>query len=128
MSERLINIFVRLFQERGIKEKSPLALLKSFHDSFFWGLDEMHFWGANVGGKLWSIMTDDGKKYQGTSNILFLRSKYRELIAVKMMLAQQNKHSCSSNGAFLGIYNSTKKKDKNTLYVPEININYFLYI
>ncbi|KAG2230925.1 hypothetical protein INT48_003325 [Thamnidium elegans] len=46
--------------------------------------NEMHFWGPNVGGKIWSIITDDGKKYQGPT--------------------QQNKHSFSSNGSFLDVY------------------------
>ena len=62
----------------------------------------MHFWGANVGGKIWAIITDDGQKYQDASNPLFLRVKYRELISAKMQQAQQNKHSCSISGAFLG--------------------------
>jgi hypothetical protein len=69
----------------------------------------MHFWGANLGGKVWSIITDDGQKYQDKSNPLFLCVKYREIIAEKMLLAQQNKHNYSTNGAFIGIQNATKK-------------------
>ncbi|KAI8088346.1 hypothetical protein BDF21DRAFT_396514 [Thamnidium elegans] len=82
--------------------------------------NEMHFWGPNVGGKIWSIITDDGKKYQGPSNVLFLRFKYRELIAEKMMLAQQNKHSFSSNGSFL-VCKITQKYSISESNLVELN-------
>lgn len=83
-------------------KRTPFALLKSFHGPFFWGLDEMHLFGANAGSKVWSIITDDGQKYQDASNPLFLRPKYREFVAEKMKIAQKNKHPLSTHGNFAG--------------------------
>lgn len=62
----------------------------------------MHLWGANAASKVWSIITDDRQVFQDTSNSLFLRKHYRQLIGNAMVMTQANKHPKSTAGKFGG--------------------------
>ncbi|KAI9310769.1 hypothetical protein BX666DRAFT_1152675 [Dichotomocladium elegans] len=43
---------------QGITSPAPLSMLESFSGAFFWGLDEMHLLGSNVGPHLWTMLTN----------------------------------------------------------------------
>lgn len=76
--------------------------MRRFHGAYFWGLDETHFWGANLGPKIWSVIRDNNQKLLDINNPLFLRTKYSELISQTMQDYQRNVHPCSIDGAFQG--------------------------
>ncbi|KAG2211979.1 hypothetical protein INT45_014171 [Circinella minor] len=42
----------------GLNQSTPFAKLKSFHAPFFFGLDEMHLFGCNIGPSLWAMVTN----------------------------------------------------------------------
>lgn len=62
-------------QTIGLKGVSHFVLLKRFHGAYYWGLDEMYLWGANLGPKLWSIIKDNNQKLLNVENPLFFKSK-----------------------------------------------------
>ncbi|KAG2190279.1 hypothetical protein INT46_003990 [Mucor plumbeus] len=73
--------------DAGIKCRSPLTLLDSFHGFTFYGFEEMHIWGANTGKHLWLMIDDNSQKF-GINNPLFLRTKYKLLLGQYMELAK----------------------------------------
>lgn len=75
-------------EDAPIKKVSPLTLLDGFHGAEFWGLDEMHLWGQNIGRQLWALATDDSQKY-GIQNPFFLRKRYRELVSSISLRAKE---------------------------------------
>ncbi|KAI7846613.1 hypothetical protein BDC45DRAFT_542720 [Circinella umbellata] len=43
----------------GIRGPTPFAFLKTFHSPYFWGKDEMHLFGGNLGPHLWKMTNPD---------------------------------------------------------------------
>jgi hypothetical protein len=78
-------------------------LLESFHGFSFYGLDEMHLWGSNIGKQLWKMITDNSQKY-GYKNPLFLHNQYRVTFGRYMEIAKTNNPVEATTGEFKGMY------------------------
>ena len=88
-------------KDAGIKCRSPLTLLDSFHGFAFYGFEEIHIWGANIGKHLWLMIDDNAQKF-GINNPLFLRTKYKLLLGQYMELAKTRNPVNATSGQFKG--------------------------
>ncbi|GAN08161.1 hypothetical protein MAM1_0191d07668 [Mucor ambiguus] len=84
-------------QALELKTITPLIL----YDTFFMGLDEMHIWGANLGPKIWNVISEGENLALSSENPLFLKKRYRELISKAALKCQKSMHSGAMNGAFI---------------------------
>ncbi|KAL9536957.1 hypothetical protein MBANPS3_012217 [Mucor bainieri] len=84
--------------DKGIKAASPLTLLDSFArtGASFWGLDEMHLWGANLGKNLWAMICDNKP-----GNLLYyLPIKLRDALGAAMKNLKNVNHNGATTGEF----------------------------
>lgn len=82
-----------------------MTILDSFHGAAYYGMDEMHLWGANIGKHLWTtFITDDSPRIFSVSNPFFLPNEYRQLLGNAAKRIQSMNPIDSHTGDFLGNY------------------------
>ncbi|KAI8994858.1 hypothetical protein BDB01DRAFT_214359 [Pilobolus umbonatus] len=104
----------------SLKAQTPFSLLHSFHGATFWGVDEMHLWGQNIGKKLWAMATD-GTKY-GKNNPFFLGHSYREKLGLAIYCTKEANPGGNTHSDFVDM---TRKAG----FARAVDgINFMLYI